>query len=196
MLKTKAVGYLILAQICFFGFLMIAIIMTPAAFSDNHGLSYYGEHKLTAIPYGLGFLLGSFFLMKVTSALPAKIQPFKNLAVAIQVLVLLLIGVFLTPGNLNRFFDWAHNIVAAGLFIFELGLALWLIIWWYKDLAIISLFIIQLIAGLVAMLSQLDVIYYLSEGILIFQLSFGLLFTREIAYLLAKGQKESFKSSP
>lgn len=182
----NAVRNLIYAQVSFFGFLLIAILMTPAAFDNNHGLSYYGEHKSTAIPYGLGFLLTGFFLMKAASSLPNKTRPFKKLAVGLEILVILLIGVFLTPDTLNAFFNWAHYIVAASLFIFELGLAFWLTVWWCRDWLAGWLLAVQLAAGIVAMLSQFHVIYYLSEGILFFQLAFGLLLIRTVTLLLGR----------
>ncbi len=184
--SPKAVRYLLYAQLSFFGFLLIAIFMTPEAFDNNHGLSYYGEHVATAIPYGLGFLLAGFFLTKAASTLPTNPQPFKVLAKGIEVVVILMIAVFLTPDTISTFFNWAHYIAAASLFIVELGLAIWLVVGWQRDWLVVGLLAIQFMAGITAMLSQLHVIYYLSEGILLFQLAFGLLLIHEVGLLLQR----------
>lgn len=174
------------AQSSFFFFLMIAIFITTAGFSNNHGLSFYGEHLSTAVPFGLGFVMCDFFLLRAADALPKNRQPYNKLALLIRVLTVLLIFILLTPDTVNTFFDWSHIIDSSVLFLFELCFALWLSVKWYHDRLTWLLLTIQFVAGILALLSQFHIIFYLSEGILFFQLFFGLLLIRSTAKLLAE----------
>jgi hypothetical protein len=185
-MRSQAITNLIYAQLSFFFFLTIAILITTAGFSNNHGLSFYGEHLSTIIPYGTGFLLCDFFLLRAADALPKSQPPFKKLASLLKILAVLLLLILLTPDTVNSFFDWSHIISSFVLFIFELSFASWLTIRWYSDRLIWLLLIAQFLTGVLAMLSQFHIVYYLSEGILFFQIFFGLLLIRSVSGLLER----------
>ena len=183
-MRSLAVTNLIYAQLSFFFFLTIAIFITTAGFSNNHGLSFYGEHLSTVIPFGAGFVFCDFFLLRAADALPKSQPPYMKLASLFKVLAVLLLLILLTPDTVDSFFDWSHIITSLILFIFELSFATWLTIRWYSDRLIWTLLTALFLAGVLAMLSQFHVVYYLSEGILSFQLFFGLLLIRSVSRLL------------
>jgi hypothetical protein len=174
---TGVVRNLVYAQLSFFGFLAVCFLISGEGFESNHGLSYYGEHRGTFVPYGLGFVLCSVFLLRAAAQVPGTAVG-RRLAVALRVLVVLLLLDLLTPDTIDSYFYWAHVIVSALLFLFELGLAAWLVGIGCRSRPVVTLLAVQFGAGLIAMFSQLHVIAFLSVGILLFQVSFALLLVR------------------
>jgi hypothetical protein len=93
-------------------------------------------------------------------------------------------------------FNTLHIVVSSLLFVFELTLGIWLVVRWDGDIFTWSLLIAQFLAGIVAMLSQLEVTHYLSQSSLAFQLMFGLLLIWSISRIIdrinaASGKKPS-----
>ncbi len=194
-MRSRAVTNLIYAQLSFFFFLTIAILITTAGFSNNHGLSFYGEHLSTVIPFGTGFLVCDIFLLRAANALPKSQPPYKKIALLLKILAVLLLLILLTPDTLNSFFDWSHIIASFILFVFELTFAIWLTIRWYSDRLTWFLLSAQFLAGVLAMLSQFHIVYYLSEGIFFFQLLFGLFLIRSVSRLLERQRTSKHTTS-
>jgi len=184
-IQPPAVRSLVYAQAGFFGFLLLAIAINPAVFSANHGLSFLGEHVKSAIPFGLGILTCDYFLLQTADQLKRLKRPLNDLAPALQVLAVLFLLIFLTPDTVDSVFDWSHVIVSFVLFLYELCLTGWLVFLWRRgDNLSRFLWLLLLAAGLVTMFSQFHFIYYLSEGILFFQIIFSLLLVRLVALLV------------
>lgn len=182
--RRRVVGLLILAQVSFFGCLIVAVFMTTAGFQHNHGLSFYGEHWSTAVPYGAGFMLCDYFLLLAANALPRDDARCRRLSLLLNLLTVSLLIVLLTPDTVNSFFNWSHSIAAAVLFIYELSMAWWLARRCYRDALVWALFFLQWVAAILAMLSNFHVVPYLSEGTLVFQLIFSSLLVRTVAGFL------------
>lgn len=172
-MKRKIVKYLLFAQASFFLCLLISIFITTKGFSDNRGLSYYGEHLDTLIPFALGFCLCDFFLLKVARLLPELNKQLAVFTVPLQVLSILLISIVLTPDNLNSLFNVLHIIASSALFLFELLFSIWLIIRWHKSATSWLLLIAQFTAGIIAAMSEFQVTHFLSESSLFYQLFFS-----------------------
>ncbi len=185
-LKNPVLGNIILAQISFFLLLTLTVFITTKGFSNNRGLSFYGEHWSTAVTYGSGFILCDYFLLRAAIALPKDKVVFKRLAILINILTVLLLGVLLTPDTLNTFFNWSHIATSTVLFLFELGFGAWLVTLIYKDWIGIGLLFLQFMAGIFALLSQFHIVYYLSEGSLFFQFFFSVLMVYAVASLLKR----------
>lgn len=172
-MRRAVVTNLILAEVGFFVFLMVAVIITTAAFQHNHGLSFYGEHWNTAVPYGTGFMVCDYFLLNAAAMLPRDPRELRPLAWGLRVLALLLLAVLLTPDTVNSFFNDSHLIASAVLFVYELSFAGLLAHRTGATVTTIVFLLVESAAAVLAMLSNLHVVYYLSEGILIFQLVFS-----------------------
>jgi hypothetical protein len=183
-LKNPVLGNIVLAQISFFLLLTLTVFITTKGFKNNRGLSFYGEHWSTAVTYGGGFILCDYFLLRAANALPKNKPVLKKLALLINILTVLLLGVLLTPDTLNSFFNWSHIGASTVLFLFELGFGGWLTILIYKDWISLGLLFLQFMAGVFAMLSQFHIVYYLSESSLFFQFFFGILLSYAVAKLL------------
>jgi hypothetical protein len=193
--KNPVLANIVYAQLSFFLFLTIAAFMTTQGFKHNRGLSFYGEHWSTAVPYGVGFFLCVYFLLRAANALPKNKPEFKRMSILINILTILLLGVLLTPDTLNSFFNWSHIVNSSILFIYELFFAIWLTIRCYRDKLVWFLLFAQFIAGVFAMLSQFHIIYYLSEGTLFFQLFFSVLLIYSVARFMGipKSPKQTEK---
>ena len=167
-MSSAALRNLVYAQLSFFSFLVAALLLTDRGFTHNHGLSYYGEHANTIVPYGLGLLCCGVFIWRAAAAVTGWLSP------ALRVLAVLLFLDLATPDTINSFFYWAHVGVSAALFLHELAIAVGLFLNAPRA-QVVALLTAQVAAGLVAMFSQFHVIGYLSAGIVLYQLAFGAL---------------------
>ncbi len=167
-MHPAALRDLVLAQVSFFGFLLVAGLVTDEGFTNNHGPSYYGEHLRTAVPFGLGLVLSAVFTWRAAAHVD---EPFAR---ALRLLAVLFLLDLATPDTVDGAFYWAHVAVSAALFLLELGIAA-AIVHGQRARVLVGLLAVQLAAGLVAMFSQLHAIAFLSEGIVAYQLAFGLL---------------------
>src|SRR5262245_24645287 len=160
----SAIRNLVYAQLSFFGLLLLCVALSRKGFEDNHGLSYYGEHLRTIGPYALAFIVCCAFLLRAASLVPGDGDA-GRLALCLRILVVLLLLDVATPDTLDGLFYWLHVGASAALFLFELGLAGWLVWIGRRRPLSVSLLAIQFAAGLIAMLSQLHVVELLSLGI-------------------------------
>lgn len=188
-MNTKAVRNLLYAQVSFFSCLMIAVLMTSRAFTHNYGLSFYGSNYPTVVPFALGLMLCNIFLLRATGYLPVHIPPFNKLRPLLRFIALLLLGIMLTPDSAGPIFYDIHIIVTPILFGTEMLIMLWLTAKWNGNPFTWSLLAIQFLAGAVALLSQLHVTHYLSQGTLIYQLVFGLSLIWTISQLISETQQ-------
>lgn len=167
-MSPQALRDLVLAQVFFFGCLLVAAVMTDEGFTDNHGPSYYGEHVRTAVPFGLGLVLCALFTWRAAAYVE------EPLGRALRLLAVLFLLDLATPDTVDSGFYWAHVAVSVALFLLELGIAA-AIVRARPTRLLVALLGAQFGAGLVAMFSQLHAIALLSEGIVAYQLAFGLL---------------------
>lgn len=163
------------AQTSFFIFLLTSVAISTKAFADNRGLSFYGEHVKTFVPFALGFILCDFFLLKVANLLPDINSSLASFTWPLRLLSILLISIVLTPDNLNGLFNILHIIASISLFLFELIFSIWLTIKWYNSVISWLLLVAQFLSGILAGLSEFQISKYLSEGSLMYQIFFSTL---------------------
>jgi hypothetical protein len=162
------------AQIGFFVALATCVLIDPDGMHDNHGWSYYEERGATVVPYLLGVLVFIVLTLHAASLLERSATA-PGLARGLKLLTLFLLLDAATPDTVDTAFYWGHDLASTLLFLFELGFAIWLVrVVWRTNVGIWIL-AVQFLGGLVAMFSQLHVISQLGLGILVFQLSFGIL---------------------
>ena len=182
-MNSSALRNLVYAQLSFFSFLLLTVLLlTYRGFEDNHGLSYYGEHMDTIIPYGLGLLTCALFIWRGASSLSGP------LGSALRALSVLLVLDLATPDTINDAFYWAHVAVSTLLFLLEFAIGLGLVLTVLRA-QLIALFAAQFFTGLIAMFSQFHVIHLLSVGILGFQLAFGVLLVVAVRELFGAGEE-------
>ena len=138
---------------------------------DNHGWSYYGGRSGTAVLYGLGY--ASLVLCVLVAAVllhrPPAVPVLPGL---LGVLAIVLAGDLATPDTLSTAFYDAHVAASIVLFLFELGVAVWIAHRLVPTRMARLLLAAQFVGGLVAMFSQLQWIGLLGLGILVYQVCF------------------------
>lgn len=170
---SRVARLLLSAQALFFLALGVCVTIDAHGLGDNHGWSYYEGRADTAAPYVIGFL-GSIALIAY-AAVVARRADARGLAWGLAGLALVLALDVATPDTVNVFFYWAHDVASAVLFVYQLGLALWLVRTLLPTRFGVALVATQLVGGIVAMFSQFGLVSQLGLGILLFQLTFGTL---------------------
>ena len=162
------------AQAVFFLALGVCAALDPRGLGSNHGWSYYEGRATTAAPYVIG-LVGTIALVAYAAVVAARSDAPQGLVWGLAGLALFLALDVASPDTVNAVFYWAHDMTSAALFLYELGFAVWLVRTLEPTAVGVALVVLQFCGGLVAMFSQLQVISQLGLGILVFQLSFGVL---------------------
>ena len=166
--------YLLLGQIGFVAFLGLCALIDPTGLRANHGWSYYVGRNETLVPYLLAFTTFIALTLRAARLLDDSSAP-RGFSTGLRYLTLFLVLDVATPDTVNAFFYWAHDGTSALLFLYELGFAVWIVAALGPRRLGAGLLATQFAGGLVAMFSQLHAISLLGPGILVFQLSFGLL---------------------
>jgi hypothetical protein len=153
----------------------MCIAMTADGVIHNHGWSFYGSNDATLVPYAFGFVGCCAFFWRAAAMLAAGGAD--DVATGVRLLVGFLLLDLLTPDSLNAFFYWAHVAASVLLFLFEFAFAAALAFRMMRSTARAGaarmLFGAQFAGGLLAMLSQLEIVPALSEGMVVFQAAFG-----------------------
>jgi hypothetical protein len=169
---VNAAGRLLLwAQLAFWACILVCFAVSGGGLGDNHGFSVYGGRVATIVPWAVGFLATAGLTLRAAALLDES-DP--ALARALRINVLLLFFVLLTPDTVNQFFYVAHIVASIALFLFQAIVGLWLV-QRTDSRAVLQLYVVQIVGGVVAGLSQLQWIGLLSPGILAFQIAFGAL---------------------
>lgn len=188
-MANEVVRYLRYSQFSFFGSLLVCFLLDPRVITGNLGISYYGNYQLTIIPYLIGLLLTSYFIIRAARALPRTSRTFNAMAEILTAVALLIVGVLLTPYSVATLFDRAHVLTSGILFVVELALAIWLVVMTYRDWVSLTLLTAQLVGALIAMISLVTSIELMLTGQVIAQLAFGLLLIRALGQVIEQSQR-------
>ena len=181
---------LLLAQLGFFLALAVCAVIAPQGLGDNHGWSYYEGRGDTVAPYLLGVLGGILLILHAARQAERSAAP-DGLTLGLQLLALFLFLDLATPDTLSAVFDRAHIVASAVLFLYQLLFALWIVgVMWRTRLGV-ALVSAQVAGGLVAMFSEFQLIPLLGPGILLFQVSFGVLLVASTAALRSPALEEA-----
>ncbi len=175
---ARATHYVTYSQACFFITIAVCIVLMPGAAAHHDGLSDFGIHERTVVPYVAGLLLTGYFMIKAAHALPQNTRTLKFLTEALFALAVLVVGVSLTPYSVDALFDWAHIGASSVLFLDELVLAVWLVFAHVRGRLNFALLAAQLAAALVAFYSELGVLDRMLTGEIATQVAFGILLIR------------------
>lgn len=118
-----AARYILYGQVCFYVGLILCVILKPHGLAANAGISYYGDYKLTILPYTLALLGSAIFTIRAAQNLHNQ-EIIKNVLLAISVLT---IGILLTPDAWSRTSADVHTIFGIILFSLQLLLSFYLI---------------------------------------------------------------------
>lgn len=161
---------------------MVACMMIePEAARDNNGVSYFDHVSFALIPYVIGVVSIAAMAALVARGLPANVEPWKTLRLALFAIAALLVGIVLTPDYVNEWFNWTHVTVSVALFGSQFALVAWLALWvWRTPVNVASLALLTAI-GLVAGASQLNLLTILFVSEIAFQFVFLFVLARVAA---------------
>ena len=150
----------------------VCLMIRPAGFNANDGLSYFGGFLSTLFPYSVGLIIGAYYYWQASQCLPTKHPQLKVLYYSFQIIACLLIGLLVTPHNLV---NPLHTAIGSTLFVYQLGLSIWLA-WetWPNQLAAWFV-VIEFISGLFAFYYLPRSFGFMLQSQIVFQLAFGLL---------------------
>ncbi len=168
---TDARRLLLQAQVVFWACVVLCFAFAGGGLGDNHGFSVYGGRWSTIAPWAAGIVAASFLVLRAAGALE---RDDRELAWCLRVNVVLLLAILFTPDTLDQFFYDAHIVASVVLFLFQAVVGLGLVRRTRAPL-VLQLYVVQISAGVVAGLSQLQWIGLLSPGIFVFQVAFGAL---------------------
>jgi hypothetical protein len=99
------------------------------------GVSNYGTHLLTIVPYTLAFLFCALFTAQAGQLLPRSPGPVRTVKRSLYVLAILLcfIPVSTYPYRINHFWAQIHDRIFMVLVGFELLLAIYLVVKIYRN---------------------------------------------------------------
>lgn len=173
--------YLTYSQIAIYAAFLICIALEPSSLGANSGLSYFGVHRLTIIPFGFGMLLGSYFIMRASHYLTAMTRAARWLNLALRGIALLVVGIVITPYTFGGWFDVAHRTFGITLFSLQLVIALWMIIFNKRSWLNYGLIGLQIVGGLISLVYLNPTHGYLIQGQLLFQMAFSAIILRNSA---------------
>ncbi len=172
-MQPQALGLIIWGQACLYAGLTAAILLKPAGLASNDGISYFGVHARSVIPYTLG-LLGSALLCWLGSRhinTPAC-KPLKNGLIIFAWLIAVIVA---TPYAAGPVMNWLHIAAGSALFSLQLLLSIWLVNRLrYKPTAL-AFMIVELAAGIACAVYLIPTRGFLIQCQIIFQLAFGAL---------------------
>ena len=176
----RAIRYLTYGQFGFFFSLVVCVLLSPQGLLANHGFTYYGEHARTVVPYGLAFGVCGLCTLLSTWYLPDG-RPFRVIKFALRLLLPLLCAVAITASN-QPSLGKLHVRFGEALFGLQFGMSAWLALDIHKDWRNAAYLLLLFCSGLASLLAVYNVIPYLIEGQIIFQLAFGVV----VIYTLGK----------
>ncbi|TQS22841.1 hypothetical protein [Microbispora hainanensis] len=170
-------------QACLFGGLGVCVTLRPEGLAVNHGMSYFGVHWQTLLPYAAGLAGAALFTSRALRDAAARTPHPAHLRRMAGSFAVLLAGIVLTPYTLGGAVDWAHRGLGAALFVLQLLLAVRLVAWARGDAVGVAFFLVQLGGGVLAAVYVLQTEGLLIHGEATFQLGFALVLARTLPLL-------------
>lgn len=124
-MNQKAFRYALWSQLGLLGGLLICFLIRPHWVILNYPVSYFGNFRVTIIPYVAGFVLCAYWLIKTSAELPASM---KAIRLPLLLVAVCSLAIPCTPYMISVTFGWIHLSVAATLLIVELWLSTLLIL--------------------------------------------------------------------
>ncbi len=128
-MKTRATAYIVYSQVSLLVFMSLCIALHPGLVLkwNEAGLSNYGIHLKTVIPYTLALGLGAFFAMAAARSLRVVGDAATTMRSLLNVYgVLMLLSLLSTYGyTQNAGLKNIHIVLNIATALFQLGVALW-----------------------------------------------------------------------
>jgi hypothetical protein len=157
--------YLLLSQLSLIGLLFVCCVLLPSVVIDNGGVSNFGNHRLTVVPYSLSFGLSIAFLGCAAwrlSTLPHRPWSHSGLLLGLGLLEsAVLLSTF--PRHIAWTYSVIHDDLGIALFTYEFCWSVWLVAHRYSPLAALMLGV-EAVGSLIALVSILKLVHLLFIG--------------------------------
>lgn len=187
-----SVRRILLGQLVLYGGLTTCILILPSGLSSNDGISYYGTHAQTVIPYAFGLIGAAIFGWLAANALTEP--SLRIVRLSLDIYGFLMLGVIMTPYGTGRWMNDAHTLISVTLFSLQTLLGVWfaskLATWWSWLLILIAVG-----AGFISILFISPTHGFLLQAQLVFQVAFGVLVVLGLQSLLRGNQFEAKPNS-
>lgn len=171
-MKSLSLRLFVTGQCLLYAGLLACVIIDPyGMLGSNRGISYYGVHWNTAIPYLIA-LWGSAGFGGLAGLRLNSFRYDYRLRYGMLLFAFLTIGVAVTPYKLLYLL---HTGFGSLLFALQLAMTGWFTFWSVKNWLSISLWSLELAAGLVSAWYLIEPSGYLFLSQLAFQVCFGAL---------------------
>jgi hypothetical protein len=178
-------SYLRLSQISLFSLLLVCSLIIPAVSERNGGVSSFGDHLSTVVPYSLSFLLCIIFLCLAAKTVLEMGASFRVMAYLLLIIAffdfLILISTF--PRRVSPIFYQIHDWLGIALYTYEFLLSIWFISRQWKLKTAVA-FSVECFGSIVGLLSSLKIIHFLYYGQVIGALGFGILLVVVFPYII------------
>jgi len=174
--------YLLISQLSLLLDLAICLILIPHyLFARNEGgMSNYGIHLRSVVPYSLSFLVAAYYVLKAALTIKARSVTLRRLRLLLvgYGIIFLLILITTYGYKTNTFLKDTHIVVTIITFWFELLSAIWLCKAFLSDKLNISLLVCQFIALIIGSLTFFGAFHLLFTSQLITIITFGVILVR------------------
>jgi hypothetical protein len=194
-MASKAARSVRYGQLMFAGGLLLCLALMPHFLFERNegGVSNYGVHALTVVPYTVAFGAFSLSLLSAARSLP----PTTRSASAIRRCLTLLAGLlFLAlvstyPYKLNHVLDNVHIAAAIALVMAEVIVGGWFVLRLARDRLNLVFYGVQLIGFGLSFLTFIGSLHVLFASQLVMSLGFGVVLVRTIAHLTKGSQSDN-----
>jgi len=177
--RTRAGAYIAFSQLSLLSFVALCTALHPGFVLkwDEGGLSNYGIHVKTAVPYTLGFALCSFFSFAAARTLPARSYLAKQMRLLLNVYgALVLFSMLSTYGyTLNTPLKLLHVVSGIAIILFGTGASLWMFVRLRSSRSDSVWLAVQVAGFLLALIDFFNVLHVLFLAQLLTGVGFGFL---------------------
>ncbi len=185
MAGQMAVRYVQISQICLYGFLTVCTLLLPHFLFERNegGVSNFGVHAVTAIPYSLAFGLGGIYMLRAAAALPSDTRSKNTLRYVLTALGVLMLLVLATtyPYKVNSLFDNFHIAVSELYFFAEFTAGIWFAAYLSRNTINFLLMGLQIIGLLLALFTLLGLLHILFLSQIMAGGAFAILMVRSVS---------------
>ena len=174
---------LLCGQLCFLAMMVCCLAIEPSALALKRGLSYYGTHVETVVPYALGFALCVGLTALGIARIGNGSTSLRRLRLALGAIAALLAAIPLTPYSVDLVFDWLHIGFTAALFAFALIVGWWVAVRLREDSFVRGLVAAETAGGVLVLVAQVGLLDFMIPVEVCFQLAFALLVVRALRLL-------------
>ena len=189
--NKRSVRYLLIGTYSFFSLLALCIIIRPEGLIVNSGISYYGNHIETLLPYVSAFLVNSYLLWLAASAIGDNTKTDKYFKFVLKMVAVLMLGILVTPHNIFNApgFNLIHRTIGTFLFSSQIVMAVAIVLFVYRDWLNIFLLMTSFVSGYAALIYILQPTGFMIEAQIVFQISIWSLYIRYLEYADARVER-------